>query len=75
MGRGGDEYYLPHPHTLLPFIYPLPYPYPSGMRNRIPSPSPTGSGKKMLSIDDYGEGEEKGRECEIWKEKRENYDK
>jgi len=29
----------------------------------------------MLAIDDYGEGEERGRECVIWKEKRENYDK
>jgi len=26
-------------------------------------------------IDDYGEREERGWECEIWKEKRENYDK
>jgi len=26
----------------------------------------------MLAIDDYDEGEERGRECEIWKEKREN---
>jgi len=27
-----------------------------------------------MAIDDYGEGEERGRECEIWKKKRENYD-
>jgi hypothetical protein len=28
----------------------------------------------MMVIDDYGEGEERGQECDIWKEKRENYD-
>jgi len=28
-----------------------------------------------MVIDDYGEGEERGRECEIWKDKIENYDK
>jgi len=33
MGRGGDEFYLPHPHTLFSHTYPLPYPYPTGMRN------------------------------------------
>jgi len=26
-------------------------------------------------IDDYGEGEERDRDCEIWKEKRKNYNK
>jgi len=29
----------------------------------------------MMVIDDYGDGEKRGGECEIWKEKRENYDK
>jgi len=29
----------------------------------------------MLTIDDYGEGNERSREYEIWKEKIENYDK
>jgi len=29
----------------------------------------------MLTIDDCGEGEEKGQEYEMWKEKREKYDK
>jgi len=29
----------------------------------------------MMVIDDYGVGEERGQECAIWKEKRENYDK
>jgi len=29
----------------------------------------------MLTIDDYGKGEESGRECERWNEKREKYDK
>lgn len=29
----------------------------------------------MLTIEDYGECEERGRECEIWKKKRESYDK
>jgi len=29
----------------------------------------------MTKIDDYGEGEETGRECEAWKEKKENCDK
>jgi hypothetical protein len=30
----------------------------------------------MLAIDDYGEGEETGPVCEIWRKKRENiYDK
>jgi len=29
----------------------------------------------MTTIDDYGEGIERGRECEAWKEKRRNYDK
>jgi len=29
----------------------------------------------MMVIDDYGEGEERGRVCEKWKEKRENYSK
>jgi len=28
-----------------------------------------------MVIDDYDDGEERGRECEIWKEKRENYNK
>ena len=32
------------------------------------------SNKEMMMIDDYGDGEERGRDCEIWKEKRENYD-
>jgi len=26
-----------------------------------------------VTIDDYGDGEERGRECEIWKKIRENY--
>jgi len=26
----------------------------------------------MTTIDDYGDGEERDRECEKWKEKREN---
>jgi len=30
---------------------------------------------EIISIDDYGDGEERGRECEIWNEIRENYDK
>jgi len=30
---------------------------------------------KEKMIDDYGEGEEKGQECEKWKEKRETSDK
>jgi len=29
----------------------------------------------MFVIDDYGVKEERSRDCEIWKEKRENYDK
>jgi len=33
------------------------------------------SSKEMMVIDDYGVGEERGQECAIWKEKRENYDK
>jgi len=33
------------------------------------------SSKEMMIIDDYGEGEERVRECEAWKEKRENCDK
>jgi hypothetical protein len=33
------------------------------------------SNKEMLTIDDYGDLEETGRECEILKDKRENYDK
>jgi len=33
MGRGGDGFYLPLPHTLFSHTYPLPYPYPTGMRN------------------------------------------
>ncbi|KEH20470.1 hypothetical protein MTR_8g078920 [Medicago truncatula] len=44
MGRDGDGFYLPRPHTLLPNTYMLPYPYPTGIRNRIASLSPTGSG-------------------------------
>jgi len=28
-----------------------------------------------MTIDDYGDGEERGRKCEIWNEIRENYDK
>jgi len=31
--------------------------------------------KEIMAIDCYGDGEERCRECEIWKEKRENYDK
>jgi len=92
MGRGGDGFYLPHPHIIFSCTYPLHYPYPVGMRNRISSPSPMGSGipvlamdnfflikikvffsqccnalsnKYMMAIDDYGEGEERDRECEI----------
>lgn len=30
--------------------------------------------KKMMTIDDYGDEEERGRECGILKEKRKNYD-
>jgi len=105
-GEECDELYLPCPHTLLSYIYPLFCSNPVGMRNRISSPSPTGSGipalssspqwiiflnksffqpwlqccdalssKDMMEIDLYGDGEERGRECEIWKKKRENYDK
>ena len=44
MGRGGDEFYISNPHTLLSCNYPLLYPYPSGKRNRISTMSPTGSG-------------------------------
>jgi hypothetical protein len=33
------------------------------------------SNKEMMVIDVYGDREWRGRECEIWKEKRENYDK
>jgi len=29
----------------------------------------------MMVINDCDEGEEKGHECKIWKEKKENYDK
>jgi len=43
MGQGGDEFYLPRPHTLLSYIYLLRYPYPTGMRNQITSPSSTSS--------------------------------
>jgi len=32
------------------------------------------SSKYMMVIDDYGDGEKRGGECEIWKEKRDNYD-
>ena len=31
--------------------------------------------EKMMMIIGYGDWEERGQECEIWKEKRENYDK
>ena len=31
MGRGGDEFYLPRPHTQFFSIYLLPYPYSTGM--------------------------------------------
>jgi len=33
------------------------------------------SNKEMMTIDDYGNGEERDSECEMWNEKRENYDK
>jgi len=33
------------------------------------------SSKEMIAIDGYDDGEERGRECAIWKEKRVNYDK
>lgn len=29
----------------------------------------------MLAVDDCGEGEERGQECERWNEKREKYGK
>jgi len=29
----------------------------------------------MMVIDDYGDGEERDRGCELWKEKRENLEK
>jgi len=29
----------------------------------------------MMTIDNYGDGKERGRDCEIWKEKRKNYEK
>jgi len=29
----------------------------------------------MLAIDNYGKREERGRKCDIWKEKKESYDK
>jgi len=29
----------------------------------------------MISITGYGDGEERGRGCEMWKEKRENLEK
>jgi len=33
------------------------------------------SSKEMMTIDSYNDEEERGRECKIWKKKRENYDK
>jgi len=30
------------------------------------------SAKRMMTIDDYGDGEERGRNSEKWKEKRES---
>jgi len=33
MGRGGDGFYIPRPHTRFSYTYLLPYPYSTGMRN------------------------------------------
>ncbi|KEH30314.1 hypothetical protein MTR_4g067070 [Medicago truncatula] len=58
-----------------PIYLPVTQPIPSGDEKWNPIPVPGGFGKEMLAINDYGEEEERGRKCEIWKEKRENYDK
>jgi len=50
MGRGGDEFYLPHPLTRISYTYLLPHPYPTEMKNWISSPSPTGSGIPAPSL-------------------------
>ena len=94
MGRDGDKFYFPHPHTLLLYTYPLQYPYPAGMKNQISSLTSSGipapslspqwiiffnenksifqsraqccnalSNKEMMTIDCYGDEEERGRDC------------
>jgi len=56
-GQGGDGFYIPRPHTLLTYTYPLLCAYPTGMRNRILSPSSTDLGiptpNPSLAVDNF----------------------
>jgi len=65
------------------FEYPCPIPIPAvdhflNKNKSIFQPRVqccnTLSSKETMAIDSYNDEKEKGRECEIWKEKRENYD-
>jgi len=53
MGRGGDEFKIPRPHTRFSYTYLLPYPYSTGMKKWTSSPSPTGSGIPASSPSPY----------------------